>query len=234
MTSLLVFTNTLAGYVIIHSIKTTKDKCTGALLKPEEVKQRNIRLFEAIENNNYNATKEALEAGGQIDSIKISSEGLAKTPLYTAVFVGNPLVIELLFKAGAQIELKTEDFTAFSYLAYQKDISYFNIRLITELFIKSQPKQEHIDEAFHHAVMAKNIIVAEAILEYAQVSEEIESKLNYHPTLMKTVTDVAAAITPSGRKAMEEKHYYAWMSRQLAQKRAHHSTKEDEQNTLTD
>ena len=67
--------------------------------------------------------------------------------------------------------------------------------------------------------MAKNVVMAEAILEYAEISEDIENKLNYHPTVGQSLVDsFLATFTFSGQKGLEEQHHYAWMSRQLTQR----------------
>ena len=237
----LIFTDVLANDPLYLSVTPKDAPCPPSLLSLKEIESLNIRLFNAIENQDYNEAQEALQAGAQANATRVAAEkpstpSTLKTVLHVAVSIGDPSIIKLLLDFGAIIDLKfnAKDITPFAYLAYQQHIDSLNKRSIAALFIARNPEQKYIDEAFHHAIMAKNIIVAEAILEYAQISEEIESKLNYHPTLINTFFDVAVAITPSGQKAMKEKHHYAWMSRQLAQRRAHYPTKEDEQNTLTD
>ena len=101
----------------------------------------NIRLFDAIENTEYNAVKEALEAGAQANAIKTAADephlpSTAKSALHAAVSWGHIGTIKLLFDFGAAIILKQlEGLSAFSYLAYQEHLHNLTRRSIVELFI---------------------------------------------------------------------------------------------------
>ena len=215
-----------------------KDDCLSSLT-PEETEQLRTTLFNAIENNDYNATKAALEAGAPPNTIKLASEPLTsittRTPLHAAVEVGNPGIVDLLLASGAIIGLKIEGRTAFSHLAYQEHIDNIDRRLITESFIAHQPEQEYqeyIDEAFHHAVMAQNVIVAEAILEHAEISENIKNMFCSHFTLGGFFAYLCASFTRSSEaeKMLEQQEKYTWMFIQLAQR--HSRRKNIQQNVV--
>ena len=226
----LIFTHVFADDPLYLNV-TVNNACPSSLLKPEEIEELNIKLFDAIEKGEYDTVEKTLQAGAQANAIKIAAT--YKRPLHAAVFVGRLDIVKLLLDFGAIIGFETEGHTPFAYLAYQEHLHSLDRRSIVELFITNPPqlKQKYIDDAFHHAVMARNVIVAEAILKYAEISDHIADKLNYYPSLMDTFIDVATGMTFSGAKQLKEKHHYAWMSRQLAQRAANQPTTESEQNT---
>ena len=215
-------------------LQTEIKGCKPSLLSSEAIKKLNIRLFDAIENKDLNAVREALQAGAQANAIKIAADephlpSAARSALHAAVSLGHLGLIKLLLDSGAIITFEVEQLTAFAYLAYQEHLHNLTIRSIVELFITYTPppafptlpklgqqhindafhhaamarnvvmtetileyaeiSQRHIDETFHHAVMAKNAEMAEFILEYAEISEDIENKLNYEPTIRQSLVD---------------------------------------------
>ena len=228
---------------VVYLNEELPDKCPlSLLLTQEQVENLNISLFEAIEGNNYEAARKALIDRAQSNSMKMTQRpNTTRTPLHTAVLVGNPDIVKLLFEFNAQTETKTEGRTALSHLAYQKHIDDTNNRLIVESFIEAIVSQkithptDIIDTAFHDATMAQNVIVAEAILEYAEhaelsISQSIRDKLNNSITFADRLFNTNKLFfSVSIAKEMRERQRYIWMSRQLAQR---HSRREDNQNDV--
>ena len=79
-------------------------------------------------------------------------------------------------------------------------------------------------------LQTRNIAVAEAILEYAEMSEGIEDVINSRFTFSDIVAATSALTFLSPRQTIKEKlnikYNYIWTARQLNQRRSHTERKD--------
>ena len=220
-------TNIFADNLKYIILKTT-NRCLSSLyqkLTQEEQVQLITNLFDAIENNDFQAVKKTLETGAPPNTIKVTRHSTQIRPtirsaLHAAVFTGNPLIVELLLTSGTIPILTIKDgLSAFSYLAYQHHISSADRRAITELFIATGIEQKHIDEAFHHAAIAMNFSVGEVIYEQGGPSRRIDNILNTRYTFMDKLTYLVGLFTASlsMQEDMETKYKYKKLSDHILQ-----------------
>ena len=100
---------------------------------------------------------------------------LSITPLHLAVRLGHRHIVYLLLE-----EFHVKDtaaglgMTAFSLLAYQKNLKNEDRQFMAQSFMESEPTEMEIGTAFHNAVMTGDTFIAETIFKYARESRMIK------------------------------------------------------------
>ena len=91
--------------------------------------------------------------------------------LHVAVLIGNPHIVRLLLESHANTRTKDKQYNlmALPFLSHQTHVNdAVNVELMIGSFIEAGSKSDEIANAFQHAAIARNVIMASCLVKEAK------------------------------------------------------------------